>query len=100
LRRSTQSATVSEVSAQRKLADTEAALERKKEEAERATNEAQRAKEEAQTARESEATEKGKWRGARPKSNAKAPKEGNPILASGCDNGSIGNDRSGNNRAG
>jgi hypothetical protein len=55
-----QSATVSEISAQRKLADTEAALERTKEEAERATNEAQRAKEDAQAARESAATEKRK----------------------------------------
>jgi hypothetical protein len=55
-----QSATVSEVSAQRKLADTEAALERTKEEAERATDEAQRAKDDAQAARESEATEKRK----------------------------------------
>ncbi len=55
-----QSATVSEISARRKLADAEAALERTKEEAERATNEAQRAKEDAQAARASEATEKRK----------------------------------------
>lgn len=55
-----QSATVSEISARRKLADAEAALERTKEEVERETNEAQRAKEDAQAARASEATEKRK----------------------------------------
>ena len=55
-----QNVTASEASAQRKLADVEAALQQTKKEAERATNEAQRAKADAQAARESEAAAKRK----------------------------------------
>jgi colicin import membrane protein len=55
-----QNVTASEVLAQRKLADAEAALQRTKEETERATNEAQRARADAQAARESEAAAKRK----------------------------------------
>jgi len=55
-----QNVRASEASAQRKLADVEAALQQTKKEAERATNEAQRAKADAQAARESEAAAKRK----------------------------------------
>jgi hypothetical protein len=55
-----QNITASEASAQRRLADVEAALQQTKKEAERATNEAQRAKADAQAARESEAAAKRK----------------------------------------
>ena len=53
-----QIAKASEASAQRKLADAEAALKKAKEEAQRATAEVERAKAEAQNARESEAAVK------------------------------------------
>ena len=55
-----QIAKASEASAQRKLADAEAALKKAKEEAQRATSEVERAKAEAQNARESEAAVKHK----------------------------------------
>ena len=55
-----QIAKASEASAQRKLADVEAALKKAKEEAQRATSEVERAKAEAQNARESEAAVKHK----------------------------------------
>jgi hypothetical protein len=56
----TQAATVSEVSAQRKLADAEAALQRTKEEAEQERNEARHAKDDAQAAKASEAAQRRK----------------------------------------
>jgi hypothetical protein len=55
-----QSASLSEASAQRKLADAEAALRRTKEEADQAKDDARRAKADAQAAKESEAAEKRK----------------------------------------
>jgi hypothetical protein len=55
-----QSASLSEASAQRKLADAEAALRRTKEEADQAKDDARRAKADAQAAKESEAAGKRK----------------------------------------